>query len=159
MGAFDFNRNKPKLLEFFWLSGFLFFSTRFFYEYQLAFRIQNNFFPPNKAKFAQWKRATGCNFKIKSFLQWWNSHPNLYVYESQCVGIFVVPYIYLCISYLAPVLVKSNSRSQYAKKYIFLSMLWSFSHLLHSSYPTNGVYFRLQTVLIQTPGNVDKLSG
>ena len=62
--------DKPRLLGFLLLSGLLLSCT--LYEHQLvAFGIHKNFFPPNKAKSARWKRAAGCNFNLEIFFRIW----------------------------------------------------------------------------------------
>ena len=68
MGAFNFNRSKRKLFGFFWLSGFLFLLYPVFYEYQLvAFRIQNNFFPPEKLNSPSEKELQDVISRLKVF--------------------------------------------------------------------------------------------
>ena len=68
--------------------------------------------------------TTGCNFKVKSFFSDETdripSHVLTRTFMSHSVLVYL--FVFVCSCY-EPVLVKSNNRSEYAKKHLFLSML------------------------------------
>ena len=97
MGAFNFNRNKPKLLEFFLLSGFLFFSTRFFFMsinwhsgYKTTFSHQTKLNSPNE------KELQDVISRLKVFFND-ETHTLTCMFMSHSVLVYLLYHTYICV--------------------------------------------------------------